>query len=95
MIRFYYQAIIVVTGISYFIWVNVNSSEILYHFIDRYKPDRGVVFELCLKVSLGVSSGSTKKVKHFGFFGREVVFINTELSSDLDSPVLKGRVYPV
>ena len=46
-------------------------------------------------MSLGVSSGSTKKVKYFGFFGGEVVFINTELSSDLDSLVLKGRVYPV
>ena len=44
---------------------------------------------------LGVPSGSTKDVEHFGFFGKEVVIVNAELSSYLNPLILKGRVYPV
>ena len=67
----------------------------LYYLINRYKSDRGVVLKLGLKVPLGVPSSSTKEVEHFGFFGKEIVIVNIELSSYLNPPILKGRVYPV
>jgi len=66
-----------------------------YYFINRYKLDKGVVLKLGLKVPLGVPSSSTKKVKHFGFFRKEIVIINAELSLYLNPLILKGRVYPV
>jgi len=66
-----------------------------YHLVDRCKSDRGLVLKFGLKVPLGVSCGSTKEVEHFGFFGKEMVVVNAELSSYLDPPILKGRVYPV
>ena len=44
---------------------------------------------------LGIPCGSAKEVKHFGFFGGEIVIINLEFSLYLDSPVLKGRVCPI
>ena len=44
---------------------------------------------------LGVPSSLAKKVKYLSFFGREIVVINTELSSYLDPPILEGRVYSV
>ena len=66
-----------------------------YYLINRYKLDRGIVLKLSLKVSLGVPYGSTKEVEHFGFFGKEMVVVNAELSLYLNPPILKGRVYPV
>ena len=66
-----------------------------YYLINRYKSDRGIVLKLGLKVPLGIPSGSTKKVEHFGFFRKEIVIVNAELSSYLNPPVLKGRVYPI
>jgi len=66
-----------------------------YYLINGYKLDRGVVLKLGLKVPLGVPSGLTKEVEYFGFFRKEIVIINTELSSYLNPPILKGRVYPV
>ena len=67
----------------------------LYYLINRYKLDRGIILELGLKVPLGVPSGSTKKVEYFGFFRKEIVIVNAELSSYLNPPILKGRVYPI
>ena len=67
----------------------------LYDFINRYKLDRGLVLKLGLKVPLGVPSGSTKEVKHFGFFRKEIVIVNTELSLYLNPLILKGRVYSI
>jgi hypothetical protein len=46
-------------------------------------------------VLLGVPSSSAKEVKHLSFFKKEIVVVNAELSSYLDPPILKGRVYPV
>ena len=66
-----------------------------YYLVNRYKLDRGIVLELGLKVPLGVPSGSTKKVEYFGFFGKEIVIVNTELSLYLNPLILKGRVYPI
>jgi len=66
-----------------------------YYLINRYKLDRGVVLKLGLKVPLGVSSGLTKEVEYFGFFGKEIVIVNAELSLYLNPLILKGRVYPV
>jgi hypothetical protein len=66
-----------------------------YYLINRYKLDRGLVFELSLQVLLSVPYSSTKEVEHFSFFRKEIVIVNTELSSYLNPPVLKGRVYPV
>jgi hypothetical protein len=68
---------------------------VLYYLINKYKSDRGVVLKLGLKVPLGVPSGSTKEVEHFGFFGKEIVIVNVKLSLYLNPPVLKGRVYPI
>jgi hypothetical protein len=68
---------------------------VLYYFVNRYKLDRGIVLKLGLKVLLGVPCGSTKEVEYFGFFKKEIVVVNTELSSYLNPLILKGRVYPV
>jgi len=68
---------------------------VLYYLINRYKSDRGVVLKLGLKVPLGVPSGSTKEVEYFGFFRKEIIMVNTELSLYLNPLILKGRVYPV
>jgi hypothetical protein len=67
----------------------------LYYLVNRCKSDRGIVLKLGLKVPLGVPYSSTKEVEHFGFFGKEIVVVNTELSLYLNPPILKGRVYPV
>ena len=66
-----------------------------YYLVNRYKLDRGIVLKLGLKVPLGIPSGSTKKVEHFGFFRKEIVIVNAELSLYLNPLILKGRVYPV
>jgi len=64
-----------------------------YYLVNRCKLDRGIVLELGLKVPLGVPCGLTKEVKYFGFFGKEMVIVNTELSLYLNPLILKGRVY--
>jgi len=64
-----------------------------YYLINRYKLDRGLVLKLSLKVLLGVPSGSTKEVKYFSFFGKEIVIINAELFLYLNPLIFKGRVY--
>jgi len=46
-------------------------------------------------VPLGIPYGSTKDVKHLGFFKEEMIIVNTEFSSHLNPPSLKGRVYPI
>jgi len=66
-----------------------------YHLVNKCKSDRGIVLKLGLKVPLGVPYGLTKEVEHFGFFRKEIVVVNTELSSYLNPPILKGRVYPI
>jgi len=66
-----------------------------YYLVNRYKSDRGIVLKLGLKVPLGVPYSSTKEVKHFGFFRKEIVIINAELSLYLNPPIFKGRVYPI
>jgi len=66
-----------------------------YYLVNRYKLDRGLILKFGLKVPLGVSYSLTKEVKHFSFFGKEIVIVNAELSLYLDPPILKGRVYPV
>jgi len=68
---------------------------VLYYLINRYKLDRGVVLKLGLKVPLGVLSGLTKEVEYFGFFRKEIVVVNAELSLYLNPLILKGRVYPI
>jgi hypothetical protein len=68
---------------------------VLYYLINRYKLDRGIILKLGLKVPLGVPYGSTKEVEYFGFFGKKIVIVNAELSSYLNPPILKGRVYPI
>ena len=67
----------------------------LYYLINKYKLDRGVVLKLSLKVLLGVPSGLTKEVEYFGFFKKEIVIVNAELSLYLNPPIFKGRVYPI
>ena len=67
----------------------------LYYLINRYKLDRGLVLKLGLKVPLSVPCGSAKEVEYFGFFGKEIVVVNAELSLYLNPPILKGRVYPI
>ena len=57
--------------------------------------DRGIVLKLGLKVPLGVPYGLTKEVEHFGFFKKEIVIVNAELSLYLNPLILKGRVYSV
>jgi len=66
-----------------------------YYLINRYKSDRGIVLKLGLKVPLGIPYGSTKEVEHFGFFRKEIVMVNAELSLYLNPLILKGRVYPI
>jgi len=66
-----------------------------YYLVNRYKSDRGIVLKLGLKVPLGVPCGSTKEVKHFSFFRKEIVMVNAELSLYLNPPIFKGRVYPI
>jgi len=66
-----------------------------YHLINRCKSDREIVLKLSLKVPLGIPYGLTKEVEHFGFFRKEIVVVNTELSLYLNPPILKGRVYPI
>ena len=67
----------------------------LYYLINRYKLDRGLVLKLSLKVLLSVPRSSAKEVEHFGFFRKEIVVVNAELSLYLNPLILKGRVYPV
>ena len=67
----------------------------LQHLVNRYKSDRRVIFKLGLKVTLGVPYGLAKEVEHFGLFRGEIVVVNSEFSSYLNPPVLKGRVYPI
>jgi hypothetical protein len=66
-----------------------------YYLVNRYKLDRGIILKLGLKVPLGVPCGSTKEVEYFSFFRKEMVIVNTELSSYLNPLILKGRVYPI
>ena len=66
-----------------------------YYLVNRYKLDRGLVLELGLKVPLSVPHSSAKEVEYFGFFRKEIVIVNAELSLYLNPPILKGRVYPV
>ena len=66
-----------------------------YYLINKCKSDRGVVLKLGLKVPLGVPSGLTKEVEHFGFLRKEIVIVNAELSLYLNPLILKGRVYSV
>jgi len=66
---------------------------VLYYLINRYKLDREVILKLSLKVPLGVPSSLTKEVKHFSFFKKEIVIVNTELSLYLNPLIFKGRVY--
>jgi len=68
---------------------------VLYYLVNRYKSDRGVILKLGLKVPLGVPYGLTKEVKHFSFFRKEIVIVNTELSSYLNPLILKGKVYSI
>ena len=67
----------------------------LYYHVNRYKSDRGIILKLGLKVPLGVPSGSAKEVEYFSFFRKEIVMVNTELSSYLNPLILKGTVNPV
>ena len=67
----------------------------LYYLVNRYKSDRGLILKLGLKVLLSVPRGSAKEVEHFGFFRKEIVIVNAELSLYLNPPILKGRVYPI
>jgi len=66
-----------------------------YYLVNRCKLDRGIVLKLGLKVPLGIPCGLTKEVEHFGFFRKEIVIVNAELSLYLNPPILKGRVYPI
>jgi len=66
-----------------------------YYLVNRCKSDRGIVLKLGLKVLLGIPYGLTKEVEYFGFFRKEIVIVNTELSLYLNPPILKGRVYPI
>jgi len=68
---------------------------VLYYLINRSKLDRGIVLKLGLKVLLGIPYSLTKEVKHFGFFGKEIVVVNIGLFLYLNFLILKGRVYLV
>jgi len=68
---------------------------VLYYLVNRCKLDRGIVLKLGLKVLLGIPYGLTKEVEHFGFFKKEMVVVNAELSLYLNPLILKGRVYPI
>jgi hypothetical protein len=67
----------------------------LYYLINRYKADRRFVLKFSLKVILGISYSLTKDIEHLGFFKKEIVVINAELSSYLNPSIFKGRVYPI
>ena len=67
----------------------------LYYLINRSKLDRGLVLKLSLKILLGIPYSLTKEVEHFGFFRKEIVVVNLELSLYLNPPILKSRVYPI
>ena len=67
----------------------------LEYFISRCKLDRGLVFKLSLKVTLGIPYSLTKDIKHFGFIKGEIVIINIEFSLYSNPLILKGRVYLV
>jgi hypothetical protein len=67
----------------------------LYYLTNRCKANRRFILKFSLKVILGISYSSTKDIEHFSFFREEIVVINIELSSYLNPPILKGRVYPV
>ena len=66
-----------------------------YYLVNRCKLNRGIILKLGLKVPLGVPCGSTKEVKHLGFFRKEMVVVNMELFLYLNPLILKGRVYPI
>jgi hypothetical protein len=44
---------------------------------------------------LGISCNLIKDIKHLGFFKKEMVVINMELSLYLNPLIFKDRVYPV
>ena len=67
----------------------------LYYLINKNKLDKGIVLKFGLKVLLGISYSLTKEIKHFGFFKKEMVIINTEFFLYLNPPIFKGRVYPI
>ena len=87
--------VIFILGIPYFIWVNIDSSQILYYFINRCKLNRRLILKLSLKVLLGVPYSLTKDIKHFSFFKKEIVIVNIELSLYLNPLIFKNRVYSV
>ncbi len=66
-----------------------------YYLINRCKLDKGIILKLGLKVPLGIPCGSTKEVKHFNFFKKEIVVVNIKLSLYLNPLILKGKVYPI
>ena len=67
----------------------------LYYLVNRYKLDRGIVLKLGLEVPLGVPNSLTKEVEYLGFFRKEIVMVNAELSLYLNPLIFKGRVYPI
>jgi hypothetical protein len=67
----------------------------LYYFINKYKADRRFILKFRLKVILDISYSLTKDIEHLGFFKKEMVVINTELSLYLNPLILKSRVYPI
>ncbi len=67
----------------------------LYYLINKSKLDKGIILKFGLKVPLGVPYSSTKKVKHFSFFRKEMVIVNIKLSLYLNPLILKNRVYLV
>jgi len=66
-----------------------------YYLVNGCKSDREIILKLSLKVLLGVPYGLTKEVKHFGFFRKEIVVVNIELSLYLNPLIFKGWVYPI
>jgi len=57
--------------------------------------DGRLVLKLGLKVPLSIPSSLTKEVEYFGFFKKEMVIVNTELSLYLNPLIFKGKVYPI
>ena len=92
LVQFYYQAIIVILGILYFVQVYINNSQILQHFANKYKLGKEVILKLSLKVTLCTSSNLTKEVEYFSFFREEIVIINAELFLYLNPLIFKNRV---
>jgi len=64
-----------------------------YYLINRYKLNRGIILKFSLKVLLGIPYSLIKEVEYFGFFRKEIVIINIELSLYLNPLIFKGRVY--